>query len=162
MNKTAKWVMLGTAALLLWPMNIESHRSAEDGGKITEQTSVGGLLYRLNVRRSGEKKEVTLDLLSGDTIRAASGKIRESAAAHAAARKEKKLTRQHQPLFRSALDFVSKRTVTDAGALAKKLKVGIGCGEAFLEMMEEMGIVRQQENGKYRVMLPKKHISTMI
>lgn len=155
MNKTAKWVTLGAAALLLWPQKIESHSVTAEGEPTSTQTDVRGLLYKLSVRSVNGKREVTLSLLSDGV---ASGKIREGIAS----RKRKRQEMQHQPLFRSALDFVSRHTVTDPKALAKKLRVGVGCGEAFLETMEEMGIVERRDDGKFHVVLPKKMIGAMI
>lgn len=66
--------------------------------------------------------------------------------------------KEEMPVFYRALHYVAGRKTVDADELCHHLKVGRSCGDAFLETMEEMNIVRPEGEGRYSVIMKRKKI----
>lgn len=154
-----KGIILGTAAILmLFPRKIHTEHRTDDGGKQRlSRFSLTSTLLGLDVGDAGDgMKSVSVSILpQSETV---GGKLQELIDKI----REKKEEKQLRPLFKRALELVSKRNTVDTGYLCRKLRVGQSCSEAFLEMMEEMDVVSPTDGGKYRVIMPKKKIDALI
>ncbi len=154
-----KGIILGTTAfLMLFPRKIQTeHRTDENGKRKLSRFAFTSTLLGLDVSEAeGGKKSVALSILpESETI---GGKLQELIDTI----QEKKKEKQLRPLFKNALALISKKSVVDVPYLCRKLGVGQSCGEAFIEMMEEMNVVAPVDDGKYRVIMPKKEIDALI
>lgn len=134
--KKSTAIALGVAALAL-PFSVETD-SKLHSVKITAlgyQARIYLAEKKLRMRFPGPLLQATIDL---------SGK--------------KKPSDEMRPLFKDALELVSDRKKVTVGYLCRKLGVGKSCGEAFLETMQEMGVVAPNEDGKYNVIMEKNAI----
>ena len=171
MTKTTKFLLAGTAALILWPRKAESQYTVDGDGRrrldrLNLRTGIGSLEVR---SQPDGQKNIRLSLIEvsnlgqkTEKIQSAARSLRQKAADRRQIRRTKRQERQRQPIFQSALEWVSGKNVADAPSLARKLKVGVGFGEALLESMEEMGVVSRRPDGKYRVLMPKKMIDALL
>lgn len=152
-NDVKKGFVLGAAAaLLLYPREVKTGYTEDEKGRKLTSFRLRTGLFRLDYA----DKTLSLDLLplsdqGREKIRELIDKVQE-----------KKKEKQLRPLFKSALELVSKRNSVDADYLCRKLGVGQSCGEAFIEMMEEMGVLESADDGKYRVIMTKKEIEAII
>lgn len=155
---TREVILATTALLMLFPRKIcAEHRVDENGKRKISRFAITSTLFGVDVGDAGDgKKSISLSILpESETI---GGKLQELIDTI----QEKKKEKQLRPLFKSALELVSKRNTVDADYLCRKLGVGQSCGEAFIEMMEEMGVVESADDGKYRVIMPKKKIDALM
>lgn len=161
-----KGIILGSAAILaLIPRKIHTEHRVDDGGKRKlSRLTLNSTLFGVDIGNAGDgKKSVSVSILpDSDTIgrklEELSGKIKELRSGYSEKKKEKQL----RPLYKRALELVSKKSTVDVPYLCRKLGVGQSCSEAFLEIMEEMNIVAPADEGKYRVIMPKKGIDMLI
>lgn len=134
--KKSTAIALGVAAVVL-PFSVETDKKLHSV-KITAigyQARIYLVEKKLRLRFPGLLAQATVDL---------SGK--------------KKTSGEMRPLFKDALALVSERKKVSVGYLCRKLGVGNSCGEAFLETMQEMGVVAPDEDGKYNVIMDKAAI----
>lgn len=134
--KKSLTIALGVAAVVL-PFSVETDQKLHSV-KITAigyQARIYLVEKKLRLRIPGLLAQATVDL---------GGK--------------KKPNGEMRPLFKDALALVSDRKKVSVGYLCRKLGVGNSCGEAFLETMQEMGVVAHEEDGKYNVIMDKSSI----
>lgn len=160
-----KAIILGSAAfLLLFPREIKTEYKPRGGDeKKLTRFYLRTRLFGLDIDARKADKAVTLSLLplsefAEEKLRALSGKIEKGIADYS----KKKKDRQERPIFGNALELVSKKNFVDIAYLARKLRVGQACAEAFLEIMEDMHVIVPSGDGKYRVVMPKNRITKLI
>ena len=148
-NDVKKGFVLGAAAaLLLYPREVKTEYAEDENGRKLIGFRLRTGLFRLDYA----DKKLSIAILP------LPDKVRKGMADYSEKKKEKQL----RPLFKRALELVSKKNSVDADYLCRKLGVGQSCGEAFIEMMEEMGVLEVADDGKYRVIMTKKEIEALI